>query len=152
MGPFSKVRLLPSLRKPENGAPRIPVPGLLPPDRFREHLHTERTRVDRSQSSFSLIVFTLEGVEGAIQLREAEELFIDVLFARTRACDAKGWHGSHPALILPYTAKSQAHVLIEPLTQLFHERVRTTAKLAEARFSCVVYGYPEDAPSGVSPF
>lgn len=133
-----------------NSNTRVPVQGVLSSEGFIEHLHVERARVDRSGSAFTLIVFTLEGYMGISQKKLAEDALLEALMARTRTCDAKGWHGDQLAVILPYTHKAQAEAVIEPLNGLFKKIAATIISLPpNIAFSCVVYGYPEDELSAM---
>lgn len=129
---------------------RVAASSVLSSEGFLEHLHVERARVDRSGSAFTLIVFTLEGYMGISQKKLAEDALLEALMARTRTCDAKGWHGAQLGTILPYTHKAQAPAVIEHLSGVFKEIAATIISLPpNIAFSCVVYGYPEDELSAM---
>lgn len=120
--------------------------ALLSRDEFEEQLAIERARVERSGYAFSVIVFTIHGSSDSEEAARAERALMAALVERTRLCDSKGWHGNHPAVILPYTSKADAANLINPIDMLFRKRYVEEGHpvVPGPRLSFVLYGYPDE--------
>ncbi len=115
-------------------------------EEFSAQLETERARVDRSGYGFTIIVFSIQGVNTGDEVNRAEGALIAGLMERTRRCDTKGWHGAHPAVILPYTSKADAMNLTAPVELLFRKHFAEMGMplVPGPRLSFIAYGYPHD--------
>ena len=113
---------------------------------FAAQLEIERARVDRSGHGFTVIVFSIQGVKTDVEANRAVGALIAGLMQRTRRCDTKGWHGAHPAVILPYTSKADAMNLTAPVELLFrkHFAEKGMPLVPGPRLSFIAYGYPHD--------
>ncbi|MCC6485885.1 MAG: hypothetical protein IT364_00160 [Candidatus Hydrogenedentes bacterium] len=120
--------------------------ALLSREEFDEQLAIERARVERSGYVFSVIVFTLQCGGDSEEAARAEKALMAALVERTRLCDSKGWHGKHPAVILPYTSKAAAANLINPIDMLFRKHFVEEGHpiVPGPRLSFVIYGYPDE--------
>jgi len=116
-------------------------------DEFENQLQIERARVDRSGHAFSMIEFTFQGTHSDEEIELAEKALIAALGERTRVCDAKGWYGARPAVLLPYTSKVSASSLFSPIDALFQKYYAAASPTPTdaPRLSFVVHGYPEEA-------
>ncbi|MBX7256423.1 MAG: hypothetical protein K1Y02_08680 [Candidatus Hydrogenedentes bacterium] len=131
-----------------HGPRRMDAPGgFLSQELFAAQLEVERARVDRSGHAFTVILFSVQGVVGEIEVKRAEQALIAALIERTRRCDTKGWYGSHPAVILPYTSKARAMNLTAPVEIIFRKHLTQAGMplVPGPRLTFVAYGYPQDS-------
>jgi len=121
--------------------------GFLSSEEFALQLEVERARVERSGYAFTVIVFTIQVANPDLEMKRAERAVISALLERTRRCDTKGWFGTHPAVILPYTSKPQAMNLTAPVELLFRKHFSQEGMplVPGPRLSFVAYGYPHDS-------
>ena len=154
----NRTALLRLFSRRRDAWPGVNNGAFLSREEFEEQLAIERARVERSGYSFSVIVFTIHGAGDSEEAVRAEKALTKALLERTRLCDSKGWHGKHPAVILPYTPKASAANVINPIDILFRKHFVEEGHpiVPGPRLSFVIYGYPDeqgatgnsDAPAG----
>lgn len=122
------------------------IEGLLPADAFEEQLVLERARADRAGYSFVLVVFSFDYAPLPRDSALATRLLASVLFQRTRISDTKGWYKDHIAVIFPYTSRRDAPHVLQPIEEMFRQKVleSTPAAIPMLSLRYTLSEYPDD--------
>ena len=113
--------------------------AIYPPDDFYEILERERARADRSNQSFSFVVFALDLHD---MDNDNTQHLLSVLVSRIRISDEIGWFDRQIGLVLPDTPAEGAWKLIDDVCKELNRKTSSSF--------CTVYTYPFEKRSSYS--
>ncbi len=143
------MRLFMPFRRGRGTVVHSELQDFLPSEAFGLELEKERARADRSENPFTMLSFELNQTATAVHAQEGLNVLAEVLNARTRLIDTKGWFNDQLSIILPFTPSEHGIRVWRSIQETFYQaleaRLPDLSSTKPPELSCRIYAYPKHA-------
>lgn len=135
------ISLLDSWHSGDNGL----ASAILSAKAMEMRLAEERSRSERSQRCFSMLLFKVLAPQHTPAQHAALKALLNALNEQTRSIDIKGWMGSQIGLILPYTNPAQSEKVYAKVNDAYRKQAGMTLHrpFALPELQCIIQVYPK---------